>query len=196
MKKVLIVTAIAIPEVSTTQKMVEKFVEAYSAVNPNDQIDIFDANSEEIKPLDAEILGKIYNNEDNAAKTTVEKFMEYDKIVFAAPMWNLSIPASLKAYIDYITYAGVTFKYTAQGAVGLVTDKKVLHLSSRGGVYSEGPAAAVEMGDRYLRTICAFLGMTDFTTVALENMGVLVDEQRIDAINKALEEVGKVAKSF
>ena len=61
-------------------------------------------------------------------------------------MWNLSIPAILKAYIDYISVSGITFKYTSNGSVGLLNDKKAVHIVSRGGEYEN---ASYEMGDRY-----------------------------------------------
>ena len=59
----------------------------------------------------------------------LDEFLSADKYVFVSPMWNLSFPPVLKAYIDAITVAGKTFKYTAEGPQGLLTDKKVLHIN-------------------------------------------------------------------
>ena len=58
--------------------------------------------------------------------------------------------------MDYVSVTGITFKYTERGPVGLCSGKKAIHIVSRGGKYSEGPAAMLEMGDRYLKSIFAF----------------------------------------
>ena len=69
------------------------------------------------------------------------------------PLWNLTIPAVLHTYIDYLNRAGKTFKYTSQGQVGLLGDKKVALLNARGGIYSEGAAADMEMAVKYVSTM-------------------------------------------
>lgn len=100
-------------------------------------------------------------------------------------MWNLSIPAILKAYIDYVSVTGITFKYTAEGPVGLLKDKKAVHIVSRGGEYANAP---YEMGDRYLRTILGFFGISEIETIAVENLdviGVNVQEKVEEGIKKA-----------
>jgi FMN-dependent NADH-azoreductase len=107
----------------------------------------------------------------------------------------LSLPAILKAYIDYIVVAGVTFKYTPQGAVGLLRGKKAIYIVARGGEYMGAPTADIEMGERYLRTIFAFMGVTDFTTVAAEGLDIAGAD--VDAIvNAAAAKAQQAAKTF
>ena len=84
-------------------------------------------------------------------------------------MWNLSISAILKVYIDYISVSGITFKYTSGGSVGLLKYKKAVHIVSRGGKYENAP---YEMGDRYLRIILGFFCISDISTIAIENVDV------------------------
>lgn len=111
------------------------------------------------------------------------------------PLWNLSIPAILKAYIDYVSFTGITFKYTAEGPVGLCQGKKAVHIVARGGGYSEEPFAAQEMGDRYLRAIFAFFGITDFTTISADKLDVIGED--VEAIVKnAIEKAEEKAKNF
>lgn len=74
----------------------------------------------------------------------------------------------MKAYIDAVAVAGKTFKYTEQGSVGLLTDKKALHIQARGGIYSEGPAAQMEMGHRYLAVVMQFFGVPSFEGLFVE----------------------------
>lgn len=120
-----------------------------------------------------------------------DQFMSADEYVFVTPLWNLSFPPVMKAYIDSIAVAGKTFKYTPEGqAVGLLTDKKALHIQARGGYYSSGPAAEVEMGHRYLSTIMTFFGVPSFEGLFVEghaNMPEKAEEIKEDAIKRAKE---------
>lgn len=96
-----------------------------------------------------------------------------DTIVIAAPMYNFSIPTTLKAWIDHIARAGRTFRYTAQGPEGLLKNKKVIAVVSRGGFYTAGQAAApMDFQEPYLRTVLGFLGLTDVTFVEIEGQAV------------------------
>lgn len=123
------------------------------------------------------------------------QFLEADKYVFAEPLWNLSIPAIMKAYIDCICVTMITFKYTAEGPVGLCQGKKAVNITTRGGEYSKGKFAEFEMGDKYLRTIMAFMGVTDYRTIAADQMDVI--GQDVDAIvGTAIQEAKEMAKEF
>jgi FMN-dependent NADH-azoreductase len=127
--------------------------------------------------------------------TLTEQFISADKYVFVTPMWNFSIPPKMKAYIDTICIAGKTFKYTAEGPVGLLTDKSAVHIQARGGVYSEGPARDFEFGDRYIRTILTFLGVPSIESVIVEGMAQMPNEaDNIKA--KAIERAKEVARNF
>jgi len=91
-------------------------------------------------------INQIFSQKDENSKNQpifkyVYQFAEADKYVIAAPMWNLSIPSILKAYIDYIVVSGITFKYTEEGAVGLLQGKKAIHIMATGGEYTKGPFA-------------------------------------------------------
>lgn len=114
------------------------------------------------------------------SQQVIDELLAADLIVIGAPMYNFSIPSSLKAWIDHIAIAGQTFRYNEQGRPeGLVSGKKVIVLASRGGVYSEGPMAAFNHQDTYLRAVLGFLGMTDLTVIDVERqkMGVEPAEQ-------------------
>ena len=84
------------------------------------------------------------------ANKYLDQFLAVDKVVIGFPLWNATVPAVLHTYIDYLNRAGITFKYTRRGSVGLVTDKKVALLNTRGGDYSQGTAAASEMAVNFL----------------------------------------------
>jgi FMN-dependent NADH-azoreductase len=96
-----------------------------------------------------------------------------DTIVLAVPMYNFSIPSTLKAWIDHVARRGRTFRYSEKGPEGLLKNKKVFVLVARGGVYSKGaPHAAFDFQEPYLRTVLGFLGMTDVTFVHFEGLAM------------------------
>jgi FMN-dependent NADH-azoreductase len=120
-----------------------------------------------------------------------------DVIVIGAPMYNFSIPSSLKAWVDHIAIGGKTFSYTAEGRPqGLVTGKKVFIVASRGGAYSEGPMAAFNFQDPYLRTVLGFLGMTDITVITAEQqkMGPAAQAAGFAHAEKSIAEAMRVAQ--
>lgn len=175
---------------SRTFRVSDSFVEEYKKNNPEDEVVVLDLYKENIDFLRPEDLGKIFGPKDEESKNHQKlkyayQFAEADKYIIAAPMWNLSIPAILKAYIDYVSVTGITFKYTAEGPVGLLNDRKAVHIVSRGGGYDNSP---YEMGDKYLRTILGFFGISDIETIAIENvdvMGVDVESKVEDGIKRA-----------
>lgn len=104
--------------------------------------------------------------------TLVDELLAADVLVLAAPMYNFSVPSTLKAWIDHVARAGRTFQYTATGPVGLATGKKAYIFTASGGVYSEGPAAAYDHLSTYLRAALGFLGITDITFVQAEGVAL------------------------
>ena len=96
-----------------------------------------------------------------------------DTIVLAVPMYNFSIPSTLKAWLDHVVRAGRTFRYTAAGPEGLLKGKKVFVLTARGGRYSDGgPARAFDFQEPYLRSILGFIGLDDVTFVHFEGIAM------------------------
>jgi len=211
MAKVLYITANPKTEEQSFSLSVGKaFLEAYKQENPNDEITVVDLYKTEIPYIDTDVFsgwGKLQQgtafdqlSADEKAKVSAinaltDQFVAADKYVFVTPMWNFSFPPKLKAYIDTFCIAGKTFKYTAEGPVGLLTGKKAVHIQARGGVYSEGPAKEVEFGDRYLRAVLGFIGITDVESVIVEGMAMM--PQEADNIKaKAIERAKEVAKNF
>lgn len=198
MSKVLYIKANAKPaSASRTYRISDRFIAAYKQSHPQDEIITLDLYKERIGFLREEDVtkhGAACEDRNHPVLKYAYQFLEADKFVFAEPMWNLGIPAILKAYIDYISVAGITFNYTAQGPVGVCKGKAV-NITSRGGNYSQEPMASFEMGDKYLKTILGFLGITDYTTIAAENVDVV--GQDVEAIlAKAIKQAEDLAKNF
>ena len=117
----------------------------------------------------------------------IAELFDADAIVIGAPMYNFGIPSTLKAWIDHIARAGITFKYGENGPEGLVKNKKVYLAISTGGVYSEGPMKAYDFTEPYLRAVLGFLGMTDVTAFRVE--GVNMPDLKDSALDKAIENI-------
>ena len=175
MATVLYIKANAKPDhLSRTMRIANAFVEKYQELHPEDEIITLDLYKEKIGFLQEEQVLKHLEPPAAGSQDPVlqyaYQFRDADKYIIAAPFWNLSYPAILKAYIDYVTVVGVTFKYTSEGAAGLLENKKAVYFVTRGGNYSTPPFSEFELGERYLRTILGFMGITDFTTFAADDM--------------------------
>lgn len=187
-------------EDSRTFQVSDSFVESYKEKHPNDEVVTLDLYEEGIDFLRQEDLDSMFGpktekSKDHPILKYAYQFVEADKYIISAPFWNLGLPAILKAYIDYISISGITFKYTESGPVGMCSGKKALHFVSRGGHYLEGPATGFEMGDRYLRVLFGFLGIVDFETIAIEGVDMIgVDVDQI--INRAKKRADTVLEDF
>jgi FMN-dependent NADH-azoreductase len=93
-----------------------------------------------------------------------------DVIVIGAPMYNFGMPSTLKAWFDHVLRAGITFRYSEAGPEGLVTGKKAIVVETRAGLYSQGPAAAMDSQEPHLRTLLGFMGIDDVTFVRAEKL--------------------------
>lgn len=118
----------------------------------------------------------------------VEEFLAADTVVIGAPMYNFGISSQLKAWIDRIAVAGKTFKYTAEGVQGLASGKRVIIASSRGGMYVEGPFAAFDHQETYLRAVLGFFGITDITVVRAEGVAIS-DAQKAESLQFARQSI-------
>ncbi len=117
----------------------------------------------------------------------VKQLFAADIIVIGAPLINFTIHSSLKAWIDHITRAGITFGYGENGPIGKVAGKKVYVAMSSGGVYSEGPGKANDFVAPYLKAFLGFLGMTDLTVFRAE--GLKVPGVKEQAMEKAIASI-------
>jgi len=211
MAKVLYITANPkTKETSFSLAVGNEFLETYKNSNPNDEITILDLYKIEVPLIDEIVFsawgklgaGVAFEKLDSKEQSKVasmnnllDQFLANDKYVFVTPLWNFTIPPMMKAYLDNICIVNKTFKYTQNGPVGLLADKKAVHIQARGGVYSTGPAADYELGDRYINTILSFIGITDKQSIFVEGMNASpdkADEIKANAIIKAKE----VAQKF
>ncbi|MGL4399867.1 MAG: FMN-dependent NADH-azoreductase [Luteolibacter sp.] len=122
----------------------------------------------------------------------VDELMSADHILIAAPMYNFTVPSSIKTWVDHIVVDGRTFSFGANGPVGHVHGKKVIIVSSHGGNYTpESPWATMNMLEPWLRNILGFLGMADVETISIEGAEMAKDEvpQQMTAAHDKIAEL-------
>ncbi|MGE8209302.1 MAG: FMN-dependent NADH-azoreductase [Stenotrophomonas rhizophila] len=138
---------------------------------------------------------------DNSALTAdlvkggayIQELLEADVLVIGAPMYNLTIPTPLKAWIDRIAVAGKTFRYTETGPEGLLKGKRAFIASARGSVYNpDSPMAALEHQESYLLGLLGFLGVTDVEVVRAEGIAY-GPEARGEAVRQAQDAIAKIS---
>jgi FMN-dependent NADH-azoreductase len=188
----------------------KEFIDAYREANPSDEVVHLDLFKQDIPQIDADVFsgwgklqsGSAFDQLSDAEKSKVarlgaivDQFVAADKYVFVSPMWNFSFPPVLKAFIDAVSVAGKTFKYTENGPVGLLTDKKGLHIQASGGIYSEGPAAAFESGHSYLKKVAQFYGIPSVEGIFVEGMAVAPDQAQ-SIKEKAIVKAKELATKF
>jgi FMN-dependent NADH-azoreductase len=126
-------------------------------------------------------------------ETILAEFLASDIVVLGAPMYNFSIPSQLKAWIDLICVAGKTFSYSSAGPKGLCGDKRVIIVSSRGGLYGEGSNFDhADFQEKYLKLVLGFLGITNIEVVRAEGIG-RGPEKAAEAIASAHQTIADLA---
>ncbi|MCX5697458.1 MAG: NAD(P)H-dependent oxidoreductase [Candidatus Omnitrophica bacterium] len=125
----------------------------------------------------------------------IERFTSADAYLISTPMWNFSIPYTLKQYIDIIVQPKYLFRYTAGGVEGLVKNKKMIVIASRGGDYNSGTMRAFDFQEPYLRAVFGFVGITDIAFVIAQPMDMGPDMQK-EKILLAQKQAQELAAQF
>lgn len=167
-------------EHSHSTVLAQQFAAQYLTQHSGSELVVRDLISEPIPHLDATIIGAFASEE--AARTPqqqaildfsqelIDELANADAVVLGLPMYNFSVPSQLKAYMDQIARAGVTFKYTETGPVGLLNDKPVYVVAARGGIHEGQPS---DSQTAFVKTFFAFIGLSNVQFIYAEglNMG-------------------------
>jgi len=178
--KILQINASARREGANSTKLAQTVVDKLTAARPGASVTLRDLAVNPVSVLDEAALGALFTpaEQRNAAQAAVvaefdaliAEVMAHDAIVIGVPMYNFGVPVQLKAWIDAIARAGVTFRYTESGPEGLIKGKTVYLALARGGLYRDQPH---DSQVPYLKTVFGFLGLTDLRFIYAEglNMG-------------------------
>ncbi|HYN46206.1 MAG TPA: FMN-dependent NADH-azoreductase [Allosphingosinicella sp.] len=179
MKTALIVTSSANGDASVSSGLAATLADRLREADPGLRIVLRDVGANPVPHLTAATVAAIKGTPATAAELAarelsdalVAELAEADLLVIASPMYNFGMSSTLKAWFDHVARAGVTFRYGENGPEGLMTGKKAVLIESRGGLYSEGPGAAMDGQEAHIRTLLGFIGITDLTVVRAEKLG-------------------------
>ena len=157
-------------EGSASRELTREIVARWVAERPDTEVTYLDLAAQELPHLSRKSLVRADELEAARNAKALEQFLAADAIVIGAPVYNFTIPSQLKAWIDRITVAGKTFRYTESGPQGLAGGKKVIVAVARGGV--RAPDASGEFGEPYLRYLFAFLGIDNVRFVRAEGLAI------------------------
>lgn len=198
MSNVLVIESSVRQEGSVSRQLSGEFVARWQHNHPQDRLTVRDLAREPLPHLDADLLGgwmKPQEQQSAAEQAAlarsnrlIAELQAADVLVLAAPMYNFAIPSTLKAWLDHVLRAGVTFQYTAEGPQGLLKGKRAFVLTARGGVYAGGP---FDQQEPYLRQALGFIGIDEVTFIHAEglNMGDGAAEQ---GLARAREQLARV----
>ena len=183
---------------SASRQLSREVVKAWQAAEPGVEVSYRDLASEAIDHFSAatlvaagtpaELRDAAQKHEAELSAATLAQFLEADAVVIAAPMYNFTIPTQLKAWIDRIAVAGQTFRYTEAGPEGLCGGKKVVIVSTSGGLH-HGQATGVAH-EEYLKVLFGFIGITDIEFVRAHGLAY-GDEVRSKAMSDAQTQISE-----
>ena len=199
MSNVLIIESSARQQDSISRQLTQQFISHWQAAHPADRITLRDVALNPVPHLDANLLvgwmkPADQRNDDeqvslDRSNELTDELLAADVLVMAAPMYNFAIPSTLKAWLDHVLRAGVTFKYTDTGPQGLLTGKKAYVLTARGGLYA---GSTTDHQEPYLRQVMAFNGIHDVTFIHAEGMNLGGDFQE-KGLNQARSRISEIA---
>src|ERR1700688_1188275 len=185
---------------SVTRRLTIKFAEQWRANNPTGEVIERDLSTTMLPlitddwsatQIEPSKLSAAQRNYLSTSDRLIEELQAADTIVIGAPMYNFAISSSLKAWIDQIVRMGKTLGYGPSGARGLLSNKRVIVVTARGGAYEKGtPTEKFDFQEPYLRHIFGFIGLTDVTFIHAEKQA---REEAGPRLAAAEEEIGRLA---
>jgi len=195
MKNILHIISSPRAEISASRKLgnavIEKIQEKYSDVVIKER----DLTKNLVPLLEEVHINTFFSPEENHSSEQAEinqysqglisELQEADIIVVDSPMYNFSVPATLRAYFDFTSRAGYTFKYDENGPKGLLNDKKLYIAFTSGNIYSEGPYQIYDSNVPYIKNVFGFYGVTDVSVFRAE--GLAIPGIQETSLEKAIE---------
>lgn len=198
MKTLLQINSSVFGDNGQSSQLNQQLVNEWLAKNPEGKVVKRDLTQDVIPHLDSTRVSAFFTPADkrsteqqaivDCSDALINEIQQADAIVIGAPMYNFSIPSQLKSYLDHLARAGVTFKYTEAGPVGLLDNKPVYIVTTRGGVHKDLPSDSLT---GFLKSFLNFIGLNDLHFIYAEglNMGAKKDESLLDAKKVIHEEI-------
>ncbi|MDD2050555.1 FMN-dependent NADH-azoreductase [Pseudomonas putida] len=181
---------------SASRQLSRSVVDAWKAADPSLEVVYRDLAADAISHFSAATLvaagtpealrDAAQQHEAQLSSETLQEFLAADAVVIAAPMYNFTVPTQLKAWIDRVAVAGQTFRYTEAGPEGLCGDKKVILVSTAGGLHAGQPTGAGH--EDFLKVFLGFIGVTDLEIVRAHGLA-FGEEHRANALSAAQAQI-------
>jgi FMN-dependent NADH-azoreductase len=177
-----------------SSQLAAQFVQAFKQRHPDARIVRRDLATEVVPHLSAERFAAFVSKPDERTEgqrsvveysdALIAELRQADVIALGLPMYNFGVPSQLKAYFDHVARAGVTFRYTAHGPVGLLAGKLAYVFAARGGLYA-GTALDTQTG--YVRDFLKFLGIEQVEFVYAEGLAIGADSKAAGIAQASLQ---------
>lgn len=195
MAKLLQINSSLFGDNGNSSALANEFVQRWKATNPAGEVTIRDFAKEPVPHLDATRVQALFSPAEGRtaeqqavldySDKIIAEIQEADVIVIGVPLYNFGVPSTLKAYFDHIARAGVTFKYTETGPVGLLNDKPVYIIAARGGVYKGQPS---DTQSQFLKSFLEFVGLKDVHFIYAEGLNMGQKDQAFAAAKIEIEQ--------
>jgi len=170
-----------------SSQLAATFIDQWKAQNPDANVVVRDLISEQLPHMDATVVTALRGDKSQHNAThkailqqsdeLVAELNNADAVVMAVPFYNFNIPSQMKSYFDLLARAGVTFSYTERGPVGLIDNKPVYLITTRGGQYRE---SGMDFQIPFVKQFLGFIGLTDVEVIYAEGLAMAnVSEQSL-----------------
>lgn len=192
---------------SHSRSLSHRFITDWKNSHPQDTVTYRDVGHHPVPHVDESWIAAAYSapathtpelqKAISTSDTLIDELLAADRYVFGVPMYNFSVPSTLKAYIDQIVRVNRTFAVNEQGYQGLVHGKKMLVITSSGGSYKPGtPTAGYDFQEPFLKAIFGLIGITDITFIHADNMDMGGDEARKESLVEASNAITQAVASW
>lgn len=182
MKNILHIISSPRVEISASRKLGNAVVKRIQEKYPDAVVKERDLTKQLVPVLEEEHINTFFSPTESHSpeqaeihkysKGLISELQEADIIVIDSPMYNFSVPTTLKAYFDFTSRAGYTFKYDENGPKGLLNDKKLYIAFTSGNIYSEGPYQIYDSNVPYIKNVFGFYGVTDVSVFRAEGLSI------------------------
>lgn len=196
MKTLLYVKSSVFGDEGQSSKLAARMIERWLADNPEGQVIERDLVKDPIPHYDMSTISALSTTSEersvnqqaqaHLSDTLIQELQQASAVVLAAPMYNFAVPSQLKAWFDQIARNGITFRYTESGPEGLLEDKPVYVLATRGGMYHE---AGLDYQVPWLKLILGFVGLRQVEVVLAEGLNMANAAESIEAAQSVIDQI-------
>ena len=199
MKNLLVIKSSLFNGQGQSSRLVESYVERWQQANPNAQVKVRDLAADPVPHLDGDAFSAFVADGSGLSETQqqalsrsdalIDELEAADQVVIGLPMYNFSVPSTFKAWMDHVARAGVTFRYTESGPQGLLKDRPLTVITTRGGIYRD-TENDTEVG--LVKLFFGMLGISDVRVVYAEGLA-LGEASAEQALSEASDEITRLA---